>query len=677
MGSQRILFNIIFVFLLISSNPASAYQSPDFTEQNHSIVNNELIIQYKKIPLELRKLNASYLAKGLGQDPVRAAESVKDIDADYVAEAVSEAYALKIKHQSKFRSLLDEHSFNKVSKVLKRRIESKNNYLVIELDESTKTEELLDLISSINARKLKTNSFVVEAAYPNHLCAVDELSNSTKPAINDTFYDKQWGLTKVEAASSWQYSKGDGVIVAVIDTGVDYTHKDLADNIWTNSKEIPANGKDDDGNGFVDDIRGWDFVKDGGQFCVYGEDCSDRDADPMDVQGHGTHVAGIIAAVQNNELGISGVAPLAKIMPVRAAFSTGATALLKTSDILEALSYAINNGADVINMSFAGSDLSVLLDVLNIANDLNVVVVAAAGNSNSTGRVYPAAFDSVISVGALSSNNTRASFSNYGDWVDIAAPGVNILSTLPNNNFGNKSGTSMAAPFVAGAAALIKSKNKLQNFSPEQVKEEILSNSLASQFPTSPDLSGFIGALNLNIKYTLAVDDIEVPSNGLFGQKITLSGSGSDSSSDIVAYEWESDIDGFLSDSKSFSVDNLSIGSHTISFKVQNSFGEWSDPVYNVLTISNSKVLGSTSINDIAFNIAKKHKLLIARSSKQYRNHIRRYKWLSSKDGNLSNKRIVPLEQLSSGFHRISLTIQDESGNWSKPLEKVIEVKGS
>lgn len=251
---------------------------------------------------------------------------------------------------------------------------------------------------------------------------------------------------------------GKGTVVAVIDTGVDYTHKDLADNIWVNEGEIPGNGIDDDGNGYVDDVHGVDFV--------------DGDSDPMDEHGHGTHVAGIIAMTPGNGGGV-GVAYGAKIMCVRAGQANGSFA---STDIAKAIKYAADNGADVINMSFGGTGRSYLVESALQDAFPSCVLVAAAGNdglpttdAKSAGyllneNIYPAGYKYVLGVMATDNNQSLAYFSNW-DFIEgqnceyeMAAPGVNIYSTLPGNRYASWSGTSMATPNVSAAAAILRSK---------------------------------------------------------------------------------------------------------------------------------------------------------------------------------------------------------------------------
>lgn len=269
---------------------------------------------------------------------------------------------------------------------------------------------------------------------------------------NDPMYASQWSLTgstntsgNIGATQAWDYGTGSNtIIVGVIDTGIDYTHPDLAANIWTNTREIAGNGIDDDGNGYRDDIRGWNFVA--------------NNNNPMDDNSHGTHVAGTIGAVGNNGVGVTGVAWNVKLMPLKFMDASGGGYL---SDAVRAVDYARVNGAKIINASFGGGGFSsAMQSALSRFQQAGGIFVAAAGNEASNNAVvasYPANYEltNVISVAASTSTGALASFSNFGTNVDIAAPGQNILSTIPGGKYGSMSGTSMAAPHVAGALALL------------------------------------------------------------------------------------------------------------------------------------------------------------------------------------------------------------------------------
>lgn len=296
------------------------------------------------------------------------------------------------------------------------------------------------------------------------------LPDGTTP--NDLSYNRQWGLQKINAPAAWDYTQGSkSVVVAVVDTGVDYKHPDLAANIWTNTKEIAGNGIDDDGNGYIDDIHGWDF--------------GDKDNDPNDNDtskkqyGHGTHVAGILGAVGNNNLGVSGVSPNVSIMVTKHYRANDSVGYLW--DIPQGIRYAVDNGAKVINLSLGSSSFDkAQFEALSYANDRGVLVIASAGNNGRNNDVtpyYPANYDlpNIITVASLDQNNNLASDSSYGfQSVDIAAPGVGIYSTFPDSRYATWGGTSMAVPYVTGAAALLLAANPKLTVS--ELKRDILAS---------------------------------------------------------------------------------------------------------------------------------------------------------------------------------------------------------
>jgi len=286
-------------------------------------------------------------------------------------------------------------------------------------------------------------------------------------APNDARYSEQWALAKINALSAWGLTQGsNNVVVAVIDTGVAVNHEDLARNIWVNSKEIVGNNIDDDGNGFVDDINGWDFHK---------NDNSPVDETSAANPGHGTHCAGIIGAVGNNQVGISGISQHVSIMPIRFLGADGSGDLFSST---KAIDYAIANGAHIISASWGASIpksmAQPIIEAIERANQKGVLFVAAAGNegaNNDTKPSYPAnaGLKNVVNVAASNSKDAKPTWSNKGKLtVDLASPGENILSTVPNNAYTALSGTSMATPLVAGLAALLKSQDA--SLTPAQIK---------------------------------------------------------------------------------------------------------------------------------------------------------------------------------------------------------------
>ncbi|MDD1414198.1 S8 family serine peptidase, partial [Dolichospermum sp. ST_con] len=279
-----------------------------------------------------------------------------------------------------------------------------------------------------------------------------------------------WGADLIKAPEAWQRGyTGKGIVVAVLDTGVDYNHEDLKNNIWSNSKEVAGNGIDDDANGYIDDVQGWNF------------DTSNNNV--LDNNGHGTHVSGTIAA-ENNDIGVTGIAYNSRIMPVKVLDANGSGAY---GNIAKGIYYAVDNGANVINLSLGGnSSNNTLKSAIEYAGKKGVIVVMAAGNDGDSMPSYPAryAYNSGIAVGAVDKNNNLANFSNRSGSKEITyvtAPGVDVYSTVPNNQYALYNGTSMAAPHIAGVVALILSA--MPNLTEIQVRQIIISSSENSTNP--------------------------------------------------------------------------------------------------------------------------------------------------------------------------------------------------
>jgi subtilisin family serine protease len=304
---------------------------------------------------------------------------------------------------------------------------------------------------------------------------------------NDTLYADQWSLGKISAQEAWNiYTGSSQTVVAVLDTGVDYNHRDLRDNMWVNEVEMNGTeGVDDDGNGYVDDIHGYNFIYDNG--------------DPIDDYGHGTYCSGIIAAKGNNDLDIAGICWNARIMALKfmGLFGEGST-----SDAALAIYYAVENGADVISNSWSLPNESMLLkDAVDYAYSQGVIIVASAGNDGSDLPQYPACYQNVISVAATNSNDQKWTYSNYGNCVDITAPGVDVLSLSAEGTlFGissdgyttTLSGTSVACPHIAGACALLLSVNPLMTY------DQICSVLTRTADPISPGICLSNGRVNLS-----------------------------------------------------------------------------------------------------------------------------------------------------------------------------------
>lgn len=356
------------------------------------------------------------------------------------------------------------------------------NFFVAEVAPLASLEELQKLLAQLRANEL------VVAAQPEYVYTVnveplpavsyvpddpfvssDGLSWSEGAFGND--FPDLYGLRNIRAFESWslqdtngngatdglETGPGEGVVVAVIDTGLDLDHPDIAANVWTNPGEIPGNGVDDDANGFIDDVTGWDFVSD--------------DADPADGHGHGTHVSGTIAARANNGEGIAGVAPFARIMPLKGLSDAGSGG---SADLAAAIEYATAQGADITSNSWGGFVIDpVIAAAFEVAEASGVLNIAAAGNDGSPRLLQPAHLPTVMAVAAVDHEQVFASFTNYGLGTELAAPGVRVLSlsandhdsllgSQPSRRVGDHylllSGTSMACPHASGAAAVLMSQ---------------------------------------------------------------------------------------------------------------------------------------------------------------------------------------------------------------------------
>jgi thermitase len=344
----------------------------------------------------------------------------------------------------------------------------------------------------------------VEYAHPNYLMPTSQAQTRVP---DDPLYPEQWAHQRTDIEAAWHHQTGSSeVVIAIVDTGVDYDHEDLSAKIWKDAQGNP-------GRDFVD-VDPTVFT-DAGYSVYAGEDYQTPDNEPTDFHSHGTHCAGIAAAATDNATGVAGVAWGSRIMPIRAGFTIGAAGIPKgavdTAATVAGIDYAVTNGADVISMSFGGfAKNQALSNALQNAHSHGVVLVAAAGNMATGARSYPAAEDHVISVAATAADDTRASYSNFGWWIDVAAPGgdksadkdTGIVSTVPRtgapfladeSGYNYFNGTSMAAPYVAGVAALVLSEY------PEATPEDVAARIMATADPPSGQHAGMLGAGRVNV----------------------------------------------------------------------------------------------------------------------------------------------------------------------------------
>ncbi len=389
---------------------------------------------------------------------------------------------------------------NKAVNTIKRKLapQKMERRKLIKLDSSTL--EIITIGKNDNpeyiAKELAKESGV-EFAVKNNKIKMFPLN---KKEAKDPLFKYQWGLNNtgqkiegqigkpgidIDILKAWRITKGSpAVVVGVLDAGVDYNDTDLRRNIYVNKREIANNNIDDDKNGYIDDVNGWDFAND---------DNSVFDNTFYDI--HGTHVAGIIAAESGNRIGISGVAPKVIILPLRFINDDGGY----VSDAIEAIEYAQKKGVDIINCSWGLYEEDQALKYA--MKKSNILFVCAAGNDGSDVSqlpTYPAYYNlpNIISVTSVNNQGKLSLFSNYGKGVNVAAPGENIMSTIPGNQYYYSSGTSMASPFVTGVAALIKSKRP--SLTPYMIKKIIMKNvKKINGMKNSVDSGGIVDAYSV------------------------------------------------------------------------------------------------------------------------------------------------------------------------------------
>lgn len=393
-------------------------------------------------------------------------------------------YIVKLKKGSNF---LNQKSLNNVGQVTKVANTSFGTFVRLETNKG-----LTDKAFAGFAKNPE-----IEYIEPNYIISLSKIKDDNGGEVQapkDTNFKKQWGMKNdgkngsifssglagedINVLRAWSITKGSKKVkIAVIDTGVDYTHPDLKDQIDVNMAELNGKpGVDDDNNGYIDDVYGYDFAN--------------KDADPQDGHGHGTHCAGVIGA-SHNDVGVVGVMANVKIVPIKFLDDSGSG---ETIDAVSAIDYGIKRGVQVMSNSWGGGEKEQSLeDAIKSAEAAGVTFVAAAGNesaNNDTTDSFPANYKvgNVISVGSYTSAGLKSNFSNYGQTVHVTAPGSNILSTYKKGGYTTMSGTSMATPHIAGIVGLLLSNEP--NLTPAQIKERLISTSVKTSKLATASLSG-------------------------------------------------------------------------------------------------------------------------------------------------------------------------------------------
>lgn len=504
---------LVFLFLLVSLplaiiatlNPTKIFKRA--AESGTIIISNQSQQpQYKEGEVLVKLKNSSQESITLSDLEKQGVPTVfKTLDQKYKIAGVEKVFKTALKPAEEITKFKQKFPQRKIDEKKLSEIDLSKIYK-LSFDKNADINQIVSLL---------TSDPEIEYAEPNYTYTIDVIPEIPKdPYYSDTYpgnvlnrdpnwnppHDYQWNIKKTNSSGNWLVDTSP-IVVAVIDTGVDITHPELG-NIWINQNEIPGDGIDNDNNGCVDDINGCGFTYSG----------------IADDNNHGTHIAGVISAKTNNQMGIAGITNNAKIMAVKAMYENGYG---YEFIIAPAIKYAVDNGAKVINMSLGGSSSQVIKEALDYANSHGVIIVVSAGNGNNySPSSFPASYKPAITVAAVDEDLNKLKYSNYGPNIDVAAPGggkpceysskpsycSNILSLKSSQNthdldlvVGEKylrlSGTSMAAPHVAGIVALLLAQNP--NFTLQDVENYIRFNSIATELEGFDEYTGW-GVINSN-----------------------------------------------------------------------------------------------------------------------------------------------------------------------------------
>lgn len=423
--------------------------------------------------------------EGAGRNAAKA-KSVLPRARSAAGEAVPQVVVVKFKQRlsagamlaatgfAELDAVLQKHGVHRLKPVLSETRKRRSAAVELGLDRVYFADFNANVSPSLVAEDLQQDANVeyAEPKYVHRLAAIP----------NDPSYSDQDFFTTVKAAQAWDVVKGEqgNAIIAIIDGGTDLDHPDLRANFWVNAGEIPGNGFDDDNNGFTDDVNGWNFANNTGD--PTGLSNTPQNAD------HGTHTAGIACAVTNNGAGVAGMSWNAKLMGLNVSSPNSDRSLTFG---YEGILYAVDNGAHIISLSWGrgGSASAFEQEVIDYAVNAGAAVIAAAGNDNASALYYPAGYRNVVAVANTNTNDVRNGFSNFGTWVDVAAPGTNILSTWNNGRYGSFSGTSMSCPLVAGLVALVKTQHPAWTGTQAVEQVRVTADNIDTQNP------GFVGLL--------------------------------------------------------------------------------------------------------------------------------------------------------------------------------------